>query len=98
MPMVEEDAFGEQPVARIFIAATVAEARQAEAVLGGRGVNYFVRVEKFGRTLFGSPRNGAAFFVSAGQADYCEAALVQAGLGLGVVRDDPPGAGKTNPG
>jgi hypothetical protein len=87
MPPVQEETFGEREVARIFIAATIAEARQAEALFDSRGVRYFVRVEAFGHTLLGSPRHGAAFFVDAGQADYCEQALVQAGLGLGVVRD-----------
>jgi hypothetical protein len=45
-----------------------------------------VRVEPCGRTLFGSTRQGAAFFVDDAQADTCSAALERAGLGAGVVR------------
>lgn len=90
MPPVDETAFGKRDVARVFIAVTVAEARQVEDLFETRGVPYFVRVEAFGRTLLGSKRYGAAFFVDAGQADYCERVLVQAGLELGVVRDNPP--------
>jgi hypothetical protein len=87
VPPDPEETFGEREIARVFIAVTIAEARQVEALFDGRGIRYFVRVEAFGRTLLGSPRHGAAFFVDAGQADYCEQALLQAGLELGVVRD-----------
>ncbi len=93
MPMVDEEAFGDRPLARIFLAGTVSKARRAEAVLDQLGVDYFVRVEPFGRTLFGSPRQGAAFFIDASQADACDKALVRAGLGAGVVRDPPDPAG-----
>lgn len=89
MPMVEQDALGESTPVRIFLAATVTEARRVERCLDQLGVNYFVRVEPVGRTLFGSVRQGAAFFIDAGQAVACENALVQAGLGAGVVRRQP---------
>jgi hypothetical protein len=87
MPREDEDAFGDRPAARIFLAVTVAEARRVEAVLDQTGVDYFVRVEPCGRTLFGSTRQGAAFFVDAAHADPCEQALVRAGLGAGIVHD-----------
>ena len=87
MSLIDEDAFGGRPLARIFLAATVAEARRVEAVLDQHGADYCVRVEPYGRTLFGSIRQGAAFLVDATQADSCEAALVRTGLGAGIVRD-----------
>jgi hypothetical protein len=87
MPRVDEDVFGERRAARIFLAATVSEARRVERVLDQLGVDYFVRVEPCGMTLFGSTRQGAAFFVDASSTDSCEQALVQAGLGAGIVRD-----------
>lgn len=86
MPLIDQDAFGERPLARIFLAATVTEARRVEKVLDQDGVDYCVRVEPCGRTLFGSTRQGAAFFVDDAQADTCSAALERAGLGAGVVR------------
>jgi len=89
MPMVEEDALGGGTPVRIFLAATVAEARRVETCLDQLGANYFVRVEPVGRTLFGSVRQGAAFFIDAGQAGAGEDALIRAGLGAGVVRTQP---------
>jgi len=85
--MEEENAIDERPLARIYLAATVAEARRVEAVLYQLDVDYSVRVEPCGRTLFGSTRQGAAFLVDAAQADACDEALERAGLGAGIVRD-----------
>ena len=82
--------FGDQELVRVFVAATVREAKRAEALLTDRGVNYIVRPEAFGRTLFGSPRVGAAFYVLASQAEYCGSQLVAAGFGLGVLIDEAP--------
>ena len=48
-------------------------------------MDYVVEVEPYGRTLLGSPRNGAAFYVADGQALYCGAQLIAAGLGRGVL-------------
>lgn len=87
MPIVNEDAFGDRPLARIFLAPTVSEARRVEAVLDQHGVDYCVRVEPCGRTLFGSTRQGAAFFVDEDLADWCDEALVRAGLAAGIIRD-----------
>ena len=86
MPM-DENAGDERPLARIYLAATVSEARRVEAVLDQLDVEYSVRVEPCGRTLFGSTRQGAAFLVDAAQADACDEALERAGLGAGIVRD-----------
>jgi hypothetical protein len=93
MAMVDEDVFGGRPLARIFLAPTVSEARRVEAVFDQHGIDYCVRVEPCGRTLFGSTRMGAAFFVDDTQSDSCEAVLIQAGLGAGIVRDVDQGGG-----
>ena len=85
--MEEENAIDERPLARIYMAATVSESRRVEAVLDQLDVDYSVRVEPCGRTLFGSTRQGAAFLVDAAQADACDEALERAGLGAGIVRD-----------
>jgi hypothetical protein len=87
MPLVEEDPTDGRPLARIYLAVNVAEARRVEAVLDELDVDYSVRVEPCGRTLFGSVRKGAAFLVDAAQADACDEALEKAGLGAGIVRD-----------
>jgi len=87
MPILDEETFGDRPVLQVYLAVNVREARRVEAILDERGVNYFVRVEAYGRTLFGSDRHGASFFVEAGQAEYCERLLVEAGFHIGVIRD-----------
>ena len=87
MPRVEPDEFGDRELARIFIAATLNEARAAEEVLTERGMQYAVVAEPLGRTLFGSPRNNAVFYVAADEADACEAILVSAGTEMGVVKE-----------
>ena len=74
---------------RVFIAASLTEALRVENLLTLSGVDYAVHVEIFSTSLFGSPRNGAAFYVAAGQAAYCRSHLRAAGLGRGVVEDPP---------
>ena len=87
MPGDDEQAIDDRSLARIYLAVTVSEARLVESVLDELDVDYSVRVEPCGRTLFGSTRQGAAFLVDAAQADMCDAALEKAGLGAGIVRD-----------
>jgi len=85
--MEVDDPIDDRPLARIYLAPTVSEARRVEAVLDQLDVEYSVRVEPCGRTLFGSVRKGAAFLVDAAEADACDEALERAGLGAGIVRD-----------
>ena len=87
MPQVSQDEFGGQELAAVFLAATLREARRAEALLTERGVNYVVKTEQFGRSLLGSPRVGAVFYVQLSQAEYCGSQLVAAGFGRGVLVD-----------
>lgn len=73
---------------RVFIAATLRLALQAEELLTTRGVDYAVEVEEYTRSfLFGTPRNAAVFYVASGQAAYCRVELQSAGLGRGVLED-----------
>ena len=88
MARVEPEAFADRELRRVFIAATLAEALRAEEVLTERGVDYIVEVELLGRTLLGSDRYGAAFYVVFSQARYCGSQLVAAGLAPGVLIDD----------
>ncbi len=87
MPLVDPEVFGDKELTKVFLAPTIAEARRAEAVLSERGIDYIVKPEAYGRTLFGSPRVGAVFYVQVSQAEYCGAQLVAAGLGWGVLVD-----------
>jgi hypothetical protein len=75
---------------RIYLAASLREARAVEAVLTGHGIEYAVEVEELGRTtLFGSLRHGAAFYVSRAQAPSCRSLLAQGGYTRGVVELPP---------
>jgi hypothetical protein len=71
---------------KIYLAASLREARQIEAVLTGHGVDYAVEVEELGRTtLFGSLRHGAGFYVTSAQAASCRSLLAHAGHSRGVI-------------
>ena len=86
MGRIEPDDLGDPE--RIFIAASVRVARRVEEWLTTAGVNYVVQVEPFGRSaVFNTVRNGAAFYVTAGQAAYCREQLTATGLGGGVVEE-----------
>jgi hypothetical protein len=89
MARVDVDRFDDRRVSRVFVAVSLAEARQAEAILNDHGVDYVISVEPCGTSLFGSPRSGAWFYVDVGQAEYCRSKLAAAGLDIGVVEDPP---------
>jgi hypothetical protein len=88
MARVEPEALADPE--RVFTTGSLAEALRVEALLTVNGVDYAVHVETFSTSLFGTPRNGAAFYVTTGQAAYCRAQLTAAGLGRGVLIEDPP--------
>lgn len=88
MARVESETLADRDLMEVFIARTLDEARRVEGLLTDRGVDYVVQVELFGRTLFGSPRYGAMFYVTVGQAQYCRSALAAAGFGRGIVEEE----------
>ena len=89
MARVESEVLADQAVAPVYMAKTVREARRVEELLSERGVDYTVEVEVFARTLLGSPRHGAMFYVRADQATYCRSALAASGFDRGVVEEEP---------
>ena len=91
MPRVDPETFTDRDTAPVYIASTLAEARRVEELLTLRGVDYAVKVEELGHTLFGSPRLGATFYVESSQLTYCGSHLVAAGLGVGVLVGDEQG-------
>ena len=88
MARVESETLADRDLIEVFIARTLDEARRVEGLLTDRGVDYVVQVELFGRTLFGSPRYGAMFYVTVGQAQYCRSALAAADFGRGIVEEE----------
>jgi hypothetical protein len=81
--------FGEgTEVVRVYLAAGLDEAQQAERALDGAGLTYAVEVETFlSRTILGSgsPRQGAGIWLLEADLDVACAALERAGLVKGLV-------------
>jgi hypothetical protein len=89
MPRVEGETL-QDPI-HVYLASSLGLARAVEAVLTSSGVDYAVEVQPLGRTtLFGSLRHGAAFYVSASQADYCRSLLKTGEFAQGVVEAEQP--------
>ena len=87
MRLIDPDAL--RNAERVYLAASLTEARQVEQLLSGSGVDYVVQVEALGRTtLFGSLRHGAGFYVTSGQAAHCRSLLAGAGMAR-VVAEEP---------
>lgn len=92
MPLVELEDFGDVEPTLIFLTPSLREAKRVEGLLNEKGVDYAVSIEPCGRTLFGTPRSGAAFYVAEHQAAFCRAHLTSAGLALGVLTAEDAGA------
>ena len=87
MARVEPEALANHEVARVYIAGTLAEARQVEELLGGNGVDYVVQVEPYRASILFGPRNGAAFYVTESQATFCRLQLGAAGFERGILQE-----------
>ena len=89
MARIESETMADQGLVAVYIAKTLAEAQRVEEVLTHQGVDYVVQPELFARTLLGSARYGAMFYVTPGQARYCRSLLAVAGMELNVVQEEP---------
>jgi hypothetical protein len=87
--LLDPETVADRDMVAVFMTPKLGKARRVEALLTARGVDYTVQVELFGYTLFGSARHGAMFSVAADQAHDCRSALLDAGLGRGVVEEEP---------
>lgn len=89
MPRQAMHQFGEgTEVVRVYLAAGLTEAQQAEATLDAAGITYAVEVETFvARTILGSgaPRQGAGLWILESDLDAACQALDRAGLVKGLV-------------
>jgi hypothetical protein len=90
MARVAIDDFGDKEIARIYLAARLAEAQRVEAELDRHGIAYAVEVERYRATVvfWISEYAGAAFYVLSGQADFCRRVLLEAGLGAGLMENE----------
>ena len=81
---MEPEALDNHELTRIYIAGTLAEAKEVESLLSGHGVDYVVQVEAYRASILFGPRNGAAFYVTKTQAPFCLEHLVASGFQRGV--------------
>lgn len=87
MAHVDPESLDNHDLARVYIAGTLGEAKQVEDLLTGHGVDYVVQVEPYRASILLSPRNGAAFYVADGQAEFCRGQLAAAGFRRGLLED-----------
>lgn len=87
MAHVDPEALGDHDLARVYIAGTLGEAKQVEDLLTGHGVDHVVQVEPYRASILLGPRNGAAFYVTDGQAEFCRGQLAAAGFRRGLLDD-----------
>lgn len=89
MPRVAEDAFDEgTEIVRVYLAATLSEARSVERELDGVGVEFLAEPEQYGApsSLGARVRTGVGFWVIEAALDAAAGALERAGLVAGLVQ------------
>jgi hypothetical protein len=93
VPRLVSGSVGDRPLSRVFVSPKMAEAKQAEALLTEQGIDYVVHPEPLSRTLLGSPRYWAAFYVDPEHVRISASVLAEGGLAAGVVFEgsDPEG-------
>ena len=88
MPRVTEEAFEEgTEIVRVYLAATLNEAKAVEQALDGAGLDYLAETERYAApaALGSRLRTGVGFWVSAAAVEPAASALEQAGLTSGLV-------------
>jgi len=87
MSRVAIDEFGDREIARIYLAARLAEAQRVEAELNKHNIEYAVEVDNDAATavFWISEYAGAAFYVPAEQAELCCKILREARLSTGLM-------------
>lgn len=90
MARVEMETFAEgTELVRVYLAATLSEARRVEDALGAAGVEFAVEVEEYASpTALGSnqARRGAGFWLREADLDRAADALERGGHVAGLVR------------
>ena len=89
MGRIELEEFSDKEISRIFIADSTKKAEMAEDILTENDIDYAVSLEPFVEIAFIAERNGIAFYVLSGQADYCRKLLASKGLSSGLTVEEP---------
>jgi len=87
MPRIALEDFNDEEVARVYLAARLAEAQLVEAELNKQNIDYAIEVESYlaGALFWVSEYRGAAFYVHADQAELCCGILRAAHLIAGLL-------------
>ena len=87
MARIALEDFNDKEIARVYLAARLAEAQLVEAELNKQNIDYAVEVESYlaGAVFWVSEYRGAAFYVQADRADFCSGTLRAAGLIAGLL-------------
>ena len=90
MARIGIDDFGSKEIARIYFAARLSEAQLVETELNKHSIDYAVEVESYlaSAVFWLSEHKGAAFYVIAGQANFCGHVLREAGLTAGLLEKE----------
>ena len=88
MGRIDIENFSDKDISRIFIAASIKEAELAEDILTRNGIDYAISLEAYTRLFFGTPREGIAFYVLSGQAEYYRGLLASRGLSKGLIDEE----------
>ena len=90
MARVAIDDFGDDEIARIYLAVRLAEAELVEAALNKHNVEYAVEVEPYLTTTMWmiAEYKGAAFYVVSEDVDLCCRVLRETGLSAGLMKQD----------
>jgi hypothetical protein len=82
--------FADEEVARIYLAARLAEAQLVEVELNKQDLDYAVEVEPYlaAAVFWLSEYRDAAFYVHVAQADFCSGILRAAGLTAGLLEKE----------
>ena len=90
MARVTEIEFTDKEIVGVYLAARLSEARLIEEELDRHNVDYLIEVEPYlSGTSFGVREyKGAAFYVTAGIAEFCRKQLREKGFRSGLVDDE----------
>jgi hypothetical protein len=89
MGRVQIEEFSDKAISRISIAGSIEEAERIEDILTEDGIDYAVSLEPFVTSIFGSERNGIAFYVLSGPEHYCRELLTSRGLASSLTTEHP---------
>jgi hypothetical protein len=92
MAQVEIEDFKDKEIKRVFMAGSQEEAKRVEDLLNDEDIDYAIALEPYtsltGLIMPSSQKQGVAFYVIAGQSDYCRNILISKGLDAGIINDE----------